>query len=75
VGARAVSADANVPEDIDGPLQALTGERVDVIIVLQTSILLSSSQAIATAALAKRLANRLRDIASTSWLLVLVPDC
>ena len=55
VGAKAVSADANVPEDINGALQALAGERVDVVIVLQTSMLLSSSQNIATAALAKRL--------------------
>ena len=55
VGAKAVSADANVPEDIYGALQALAGERVDVVIVLQTSMLLSSSQNIATAALAKRL--------------------
>ena len=55
MGAKAVSADANVPEDINGALQALVGERVDVVIVLQTSMLLSSSQNIATAALAKRL--------------------
>jgi putative ABC transport system substrate-binding protein len=55
VGAKAVSADANVPEDIKGALLALAGERVDVVIVLQTSMLLSSSQAIATVALAKRL--------------------
>jgi len=55
VGAKAVSADANVPEDINGALQALAGERVDVVIVLQTSMLLSNSRNIATAALAKRL--------------------
>ena len=38
VGAKAVSADANVPEDIDGALQALAGERVDVVIVLPTQL-------------------------------------
>ena len=35
------TADANRPEEINGALQALTGQRVDVIIVLQTSMLLS----------------------------------
>jgi putative ABC transport system substrate-binding protein len=52
---KTVSADANLPEDIDGALQMLASERVDVIIVLQTSLLLSYAQQIAASALAKRL--------------------
>ena len=55
LGAKVVSADANVPEDINGALQLLASERVDVVIVLQTSLLLSNSQKIATSALAKQL--------------------
>jgi len=49
------SADANRPEDIEGALQLLSSERVDVVIVLQTSILLANRQEIAALALAKRL--------------------
>src|SRR4029453_13689860 len=49
------SADATLPDDIDGALQMLASERVGVVIVLQTSLLLSSSQQIATVALARRL--------------------
>jgi len=50
-----VSADANVPEDIEDALQVLANERVDVVIVLQTSILLTNGQQIAASAVAKRL--------------------
>ena len=49
------SADANRPEDLEGALQVLASERVDVVIVLQTSILVSNRQEIAALALAKRL--------------------
>jgi len=49
------SADANRPEDLDGALQSLAAERVDVVIVLQTSLLLSSGRQIAEQANARRL--------------------
>jgi putative ABC transport system substrate-binding protein len=49
------SADANRPEEIEGALQLLASERVEVVIVLQTSILLTNGQQIAASALAKRL--------------------
>jgi len=49
------SADANRPEDLEGALQLLASERVDVVIVLQTSILVANRQEIAASALAKRL--------------------
>jgi putative ABC transport system substrate-binding protein len=49
------SADANRPEDIEGALQLLASERVDVVIVLQTSILVANRQEIAALALAKHL--------------------
>jgi putative ABC transport system substrate-binding protein len=52
---KTVSADANLPEDIDSALRLLAGEHVDVVIVLQTSLLLSYAQQIATSALAERL--------------------
>src|SRR6266516_2162227 len=55
VEVKTVSADANLPEDMDGALQMLASERVDAVIVLQTSLLLSCAQQIATSALAKRL--------------------
>jgi putative tryptophan/tyrosine transport system substrate-binding protein len=55
VGTKIVQADANAPEDINDALQKLASEQVDVVIVLQTSLLLSNSQQIAKAALAKRL--------------------
>jgi putative ABC transport system substrate-binding protein len=50
-----ISSDANRPEEIEGALQALASRRVDVVIVLQTSMLLGNSQQIAELALAKRL--------------------
>ena len=55
LGVKTVSADANRPEDIDGAMQKLARERVSVIIVLQTSLLLTSSKQIAASALASRL--------------------
>jgi putative ABC transport system substrate-binding protein len=49
------SADANRPEELEGALRLLASERVDVVIVLQTSILLTNGQQIAASAFAKRL--------------------
>jgi putative tryptophan/tyrosine transport system substrate-binding protein len=49
------AADANRPEEIDAALHALASQRVDVVIVLQTSMLLSERQQIAAWALANRL--------------------
>jgi len=49
------TADANRPEEINGALQALTGQRVDVIIVLQTSMLLSERDQIVAWELANKL--------------------
>ncbi len=53
---KVVSADADRPEDLDNALQALASARVDVVIVLQTSMLISENARIAESALAKRLA-------------------
>jgi len=50
-----VSADANEPDELEGALRVLSDERVDVAIVLQTSMLLAYGQQIAASALEKRL--------------------
>jgi putative ABC transport system substrate-binding protein len=50
-----VSADANEPHELDGALRILSDERVDVVIVLQTSMLLAYGRQIAASALEKRL--------------------
>jgi putative ABC transport system substrate-binding protein len=52
---KVVSADANQPNDLDRALQVLAGERVDVVIVLQTSMLWSEARQIASLTLAKKL--------------------
>jgi putative tryptophan/tyrosine transport system substrate-binding protein len=49
------AADANRPEEIDAALRALASQRVNVVVVLQTSMLLSERQRIAALALANRL--------------------
>jgi putative ABC transport system substrate-binding protein len=49
------TADASQPDKIDSALQTLANDRADVVIVLQTSMLLSQSRRIAELALAKRL--------------------
>jgi ABC-type uncharacterized transport system substrate-binding protein len=49
------AADANRPEEIDAALRALASQRVNVVVVLQTSMLLSERQQIAALALANRL--------------------
>jgi putative tryptophan/tyrosine transport system substrate-binding protein len=50
-----VEADVNRPEEIEGAVEALANQRVDVVIVLQTTLLLSFRRPIAELALAKRL--------------------
>ena len=49
------SSDANRPEEIESALEVLASRRVDVVIVLQSSMLLGHSRQIAASALAKRL--------------------
>lgn len=50
-----VAADAGQPDELDGALRTLSEEHVDVVIVLQTSMLLAYSRQIAVSALEKRL--------------------
>ena len=50
-----VSVDANRPEDLDGALRILSDEHVDVVIVLQTSMLLAYGRQIAESALERRI--------------------
>jgi putative tryptophan/tyrosine transport system substrate-binding protein len=49
------SSDANRPAEIESALQMLASRPVDIVIVLQTSMLLGNSRQIAALALAKRL--------------------
>jgi putative tryptophan/tyrosine transport system substrate-binding protein len=49
------SSDANRPEEIESALEVLASRRVDIVIVLQSSMLLDNSRQIAAWALAKRL--------------------
>jgi len=55
VGLMVVAADANRPEDIEVALRELANKHADVVIVLETSLLLVNSAEIAAAALAMRL--------------------
>ena len=50
-----VAANANRPEDIEGALRELANKRADVVIAVQTSLLLLNCPQIAAAALAMRL--------------------
>jgi putative ABC transport system substrate-binding protein len=50
-----VAPDVRSPEDLDGAMQTLVRERVDVVIVLQTTMLLSERRQIAALAAATRL--------------------
>jgi putative ABC transport system substrate-binding protein len=50
-----IAPDIRSPEDLDGAMQTLSRERVDVVIVLQTSMLLSERRRIAALAAAARL--------------------
>ena len=52
---KVIAAEANTPDDLDGAFQRLGTERVDVIIVLQTSMLVNERPQIAVLAAAKRL--------------------
>jgi putative ABC transport system substrate-binding protein len=50
-----VAKDANRPDEVEGALQFLVEEKADVVIVLQTSMLISQTRPIAESALVKRL--------------------
>jgi ABC-type uncharacterized transport system substrate-binding protein len=50
-----ITSDAARPEEIESALEALANRHLDVVIVLQTSMLLGNSRQIAASALAKRL--------------------
>jgi len=52
---KAVAADVGRPEDIDDVLRGLAAEKVDLVIVLETNLLVLNCRQIATTALAKRL--------------------
>jgi putative ABC transport system substrate-binding protein len=55
LGVTVVVADAPTPDDVDGALQMLAYHRIDVMVVLQTSMLLSERQRIASLAATTRL--------------------
>ena len=55
LGVKVTVADVNVPGDLDGAFRALADRRIDVMIVLQTSMLLSERRRIASLAATKRL--------------------
>jgi putative tryptophan/tyrosine transport system substrate-binding protein len=55
VGLEMVAADANRPEDVEAALRELANRHADVVIVLQTNLLLLNSPQIAASALAMRL--------------------
>ena len=50
-----IAKDANRVDEVEGALQSLADEKVDVVIVLQTSMLISQTRPIAESAIAKRL--------------------
>ena len=54
-GLKVIAAEVRTPDDFDGAFQALASERLDVVIVLQTSMLVSERQKIARLAAATRL--------------------
>src|SRR5262245_21133564 len=55
LGVNVIAEDVSTPDDLDGAFQALARERVDVLIVLQTSMLVSERRKIAALAAATRL--------------------
>jgi len=55
LGVTVVVADAPTPDDVDGALQMLAYHHIDVMVVLQTSMLLSERQRIASLAATTRL--------------------
>jgi ABC-type uncharacterized transport system substrate-binding protein len=54
-GLKVVAAEVRTPDDLDGAFQTLASKRLDVVIVLQTSMLVSERQKIAHLAAATRL--------------------
>ena len=54
-GLGVVTAEVNVPEDIDAAVKQLASERADFVIVLQTGLLLLNGQRISAAAIAAQL--------------------
>ena len=55
LGVELVTKDPNRPDELEGALQSLADEKVHVVIVLQTSMLISQTRRIAESALTKRL--------------------
>ena len=55
LGMSIVGADVNRPEEIEGAFHALASHQADVVIVLQSTLLLNLGRQIAESALAKRL--------------------
>src|SRR5262245_7515695 len=55
LGVKVVAADVAVPDDLERAFRTLAGERIDVMVVLQTSMLLSERRKIAALAAAARL--------------------
>jgi putative tryptophan/tyrosine transport system substrate-binding protein len=55
LGVNVIAEDVSTPDDLDGAFQALVRQRVDVLIVLQTSMLVSERRKIAALAAATRL--------------------
>jgi putative ABC transport system substrate-binding protein len=54
-GIKVVAAEADTPDDLDGAIKMLVAQRIDVMIVLQTSMLLSERRKIAALATAARI--------------------
>jgi putative ABC transport system substrate-binding protein len=55
LGVKVTVADVNVPDDLDGAFRALADQRIDVMVVLQTSMLLSERRRIASLVATMRL--------------------
>ena len=55
LGVKVIVADVNVPDDLDGAFRTLAVQRIDVMVVLQTSMLLSERRKIAGLAATTRL--------------------
>jgi putative ABC transport system substrate-binding protein len=55
LGVKVIAVDVNVPDDLDSAFRTLVGHRIDVMVVLQTSMLLSERRRIAALAATTRL--------------------
>jgi len=55
LGVKVAAADANIPDDLERAFRTLVDQRIDVMVVLQTSMLLSERRKIAALAAATRL--------------------